>query len=178
MENELLILKAIEKNNNATQREIAKSAGMSLGNVNILIKKLVEKGMIKVEKSNSRTVQYLLTPYGLREKAEATYRYVVSSYRYISKVRENIDRVLEYELSRKQKQVCLFGTRDELYEILKDKITGLRLIHTHFNTKESMKLYFDKEENKEGEIIIAWQPEFAEYLSRENIKHIYLLEKI
>ena len=177
MQNELKILDTIEKNNNATQREIAKNTGMSLGNVNILIKRLVKKGLIKIERLNPRTVQYILTPHGFKEKAEATYRYVVASYRYINEIDRKIDILLEKHLCKKHSRIYLFGTRDEIHEILINKLNHSKLEYTFLSTLEELKACSGIAVEEEPAVIV-WQPDYKEILKTADIKYIYLLEDI
>jgi DNA-binding MarR family transcriptional regulator len=177
MENELLILNTIEKNNNATQREIAKNTGISLGNVNILIKRLVKKGMIKIERINPRAVQYILTPHGFRGKAEATYRYIVSSYRYITEINRKIDILFEKYFTKQQKHVYLFGDRDEISEILINKLNSANMEYTSLENLDEVKAcpYIMLGEDP---AVIVWQPEYEELLKKIGINYIYLLEEI
>ena len=44
----LSILDAIEVNNRVTQRELSRSTGLSLAKVNFLIRRLAEKGQVKL----------------------------------------------------------------------------------------------------------------------------------
>jgi DNA-binding MarR family transcriptional regulator len=177
MENELLILDTIEKNNNVTQREISKNTGISLGNVNILIKRLVKKGMIKIERINPRTVQYILTPHGFREKAEATYRYIVSSYKYINEIDRKIDLIFEKYFAEVQKHVYLFGNRDEIYEILINKLNSANMEYTSLENLDEVNAYHNTLSG-ENTAIIVWQPEYEEELKLAGTKYIYLLEEI
>jgi len=177
MENELLILNTIEKNNNATQREIAKNTGISLGNVNILIKRLVKKGMIKIEKISPRAVQYILTPHGFREKAEATYRYIVSSYRYINEINRRIDILLNKYFPAGRGRVYLFGSKDEIHEILVNKLNILNVEYASFeNLDEVMACQYLM--LGQGPAVIVWQPEYEELLKKTGINFIYLLEEV
>jgi EPS-associated MarR family transcriptional regulator len=70
------VLQAIEHNPAATQRELSKELGVSLGSVNYCIKALVDKGLIKVDNfvksDNKRGYAYYLTPQGILEKGEIT----------------------------------------------------------------------------------------------------------
>ncbi|MGI6778258.1 MAG: winged helix-turn-helix transcriptional regulator [Acetivibrionales bacterium] len=177
MESELRILNTIEKNNSATQREIAKSTGMSLGNVNILIKRLVKKGMIKIERLNPRTIRYILTPHGFREKAEITYRYIVSSYRYINDVDRKINILLKKHLGENKCRVYLFGSRDEIYEILVNNLNNSGSEYTQLNTIEEVKACPGIMQ-EERPVVIAWQPEPVEMLKQAGIKCIYLMQEI
>ena len=74
------ILKILENNPAASQREIARELGVSLGRVNYCLQALVEKGLIKV--NNFRQIEsrrgylYYLTPKGMQEKAKVTVRFL------------------------------------------------------------------------------------------------------
>ena len=74
------LLNIIYKNPQASQREIAKSIGISLGKTNYIIKELVKKGVIKTERflnsKNKWAYKYLLTPKGVKEKARITRDFV------------------------------------------------------------------------------------------------------
>jgi len=76
------ILKILESNPGASQRDIARELGVSLGRVNFCLQALIEKGLIKANNfRNSTTKQtylYLLTPKGIDEKAKVTLRFLKS----------------------------------------------------------------------------------------------------
>jgi DNA-binding MarR family transcriptional regulator len=67
MEHEYEVLNHLQENEITTQRRISKRTGLSLGAVNLLLKKMARKGLIKIEKLNSRTMRYILTPQGYRK---------------------------------------------------------------------------------------------------------------
>lgn len=70
------IIKEIEKDTAISQRDLSKRLGYSLGKVNYLIKALVEKGLIKLERfknnPNKLAYRYILTPKGIKEKYRIT----------------------------------------------------------------------------------------------------------
>ena len=74
------ILKLIETNPTASQREIAHELGVSLGRVNFCLQALIEKGLIKVNNfrhnESKRAYLYYLTPKGMKEKAKVTFRFL------------------------------------------------------------------------------------------------------
>jgi EPS-associated MarR family transcriptional regulator len=76
------ILKILEKNPTASQRDIARELGVSLGRVNYCLQALVEKGLVKANNfrnsTTKRTYFYLLTPKGIDEKAKVTLRFLKS----------------------------------------------------------------------------------------------------
>ena len=76
------ILKILENNPGASQRDIARELGVSLGRVNYCLQALVEKGLVKANNfrnsTTKRTYLYLLTPKGIDEKAKVTLRFLKS----------------------------------------------------------------------------------------------------
>ncbi len=70
------ILRLLEDQPEASQRDIARSLGVSLGLVNFCLKALADKGCLKVANfraSGSKLrYAYLLTPEGVQEKARLT----------------------------------------------------------------------------------------------------------
>ena len=74
------ILKELEANPEISQRELARSLGISLGKVNYCLKALIDKGMVKAG-NFSRSDQksrylYQLTPQGVEHKAKVTARFL------------------------------------------------------------------------------------------------------
>lgn len=94
------ILKLLESNPGASQRDIARELGVSLGRVNFCLQALVEKGLIKANNfRNSTTKQtylYLLTPKGIQEKAKVTVRFL--------KVKLNEYETLKREVTQLQRE--------------------------------------------------------------------------
>jgi DNA-binding MarR family transcriptional regulator len=58
-----------------TQRELAGRAGVSLGMTNMLLRRLAERGWVKLTRLSSRSVRYALTPAGVGELAQRTAGY-------------------------------------------------------------------------------------------------------
>ena len=74
------LLRKLESNPAYTQRELSHEMGVSLGKVNYCMKKLIEKGSIKLSNfshnPNKVGYAYLLTPKGLEEKARLTFSFL------------------------------------------------------------------------------------------------------
>ncbi len=70
------LLRKLESNPQYTQRELSRGMGVSLGKVNYCLKKLTEKGLIKLtnfkQNPDKMGYAYLLTPKGIDEKARLT----------------------------------------------------------------------------------------------------------
>ena len=76
----LNILRKIYKNPNQNQRKLANQLGLSLGKLNYCIKKLREKGLIKINNfrscDNKFKYIYILTPKGVNEKTKITINFM------------------------------------------------------------------------------------------------------
>jgi DNA-binding MarR family transcriptional regulator len=176
LENELQILNSIGKNENTTQRYIAKNTGISLGTVNVLIKRLVKKGLIKIEKMNTRTIKYILTPQGLKEKARITYRYIAASYKFISEIDSKINRLLKSQIFTEAKNIYLFGENDDIYKLLQNHLMYNKILYKHISTMEEIKA--DILICRAHPFILVWQPDYMELLTIAGIDHMDLLEMV
>lgn len=77
----LRILKVIEKQPEISQRELAKTLGVSLGMINFQVNALVDKGLVKIasfRKTGDRLnkIVYLLTPEGISNRVQLTRDYL------------------------------------------------------------------------------------------------------
>ena len=93
------VLRLLEENPTASQREIAKALGISLGGVNYCLNALVEKGFVKMrnfqEAEDKRKYMYLLTPKGVAEKAALTGRFLARKMREYEALKAEIEAVRE-----------------------------------------------------------------------------------
>ena len=87
------LLRKLESNPEYTQRDLSKEMGVSLGKVNYCIRKLTEKGLIKLTnfKQNPKKMGYiyLLTPKGIDEKSKLTFSFLKK-------------KIIEYETLKKE----------------------------------------------------------------------------
>lgn len=116
MQEELDILKIVAENPAISQRKISERAGISLGQVNLLIQKCVKKGFIKIEGQTPKSIRYNITPKGLKEKAHRTAEYIKISYSAILKLTETM-REIEASYLAEGKELYVFGEEDELMQI-------------------------------------------------------------
>jgi EPS-associated MarR family transcriptional regulator len=87
------LLRKLESNPHCTQRDLSREMGVSLGKVNYCIKKLTEKGLIKLtnfsNNPNKMGYAYLLTPSGFEEKSRLTFSFLKR-------------KIVEYEILKKE----------------------------------------------------------------------------
>ena len=97
------LLRKIEENPNYTQRELSKEMGVSLGKVNYCIKKLIEKGLIKLSNfsHNEDKVSYIyhLTPKGIENKSKLTIEFLKIKIKEYKVLQEEIN-ILKQDVSQ------------------------------------------------------------------------------
>jgi DNA-binding MarR family transcriptional regulator len=78
-----------------SQRDISRQLNLSLGMTNMLLKRLVTKGYIRVRQLNQRKVQYLLTPKGFTEKMRKSIKYTLKTINSITLLKERVQLILK-----------------------------------------------------------------------------------
>jgi DNA-binding MarR family transcriptional regulator len=92
---DLILLEQIEKDPDATQASLADQLGVAVGTVNWHLKRLIEKGYVKVRRAERRKLLYIITPEGLALRARLTVDYIQTSFRMYRLVRERMNEALE-----------------------------------------------------------------------------------
>lgn len=100
----------------ATQRELAKTLGVSLGLANAFVKRVVKKGYFKVTTIPGKRVRYLLTPTGFVEKSRLTVQYLHYSLNFYRRVHGILKDTMAHLRARGIRRVAVIGT-GELAEL-------------------------------------------------------------
>ena len=139
------ILDALDRNEVFNQRQLAEHSGVSLAQVNYLLKRLLEKGLVKVknfQKNPNKSVYlYLLTPKGLDTKSQAAVRFLKSRLREYNRLRN----ILTEELTSIEKtspvRIVFVGpliVKDFVDSIIKEKDLKLVVVG-HYNQWKDLK---------------------------------------
>ena len=84
------ILDAFESDNGVSQRSLARELGIALGLTNLLVKRLVRKGWVRVIHIKPNRVRYLITPAGIAEKSRMSRAYFEASVQFYRQTRDRI----------------------------------------------------------------------------------------
>src|SRR5690554_2076206 len=160
MSKEYQIITQLQEDKNITQRKIAKSTGLSLGLVNLLLQKMIKKGLVKIEKLNARSLRYILTPKGVAEKTRLTYKYIKNTYAHITSIMEVTAEVIARAWRRGYRNVVLYGPSDEVWQILKLALNHQQVEYTYVKSGEEPPLGRN--------IFIVWKTEDEERLAPEH----------
>ena len=87
VERDLRILEQIERDPDITQADLAARLGVAVGSVNWYLKRMVNKGYVKVRQMKRRRLRYLITPQGVAEKARLTASFMSVSMRLYRETR-------------------------------------------------------------------------------------------
>lgn len=172
MNSEYQILSHLEKNRDTSQRQIAGNTGLSLGTVNLLLKRMVRKGLVKIERLNARTLRYIITPRGMAEKTMLAYQYMKISYQQILKISQALEKVVaDHEVGGDRiKEVIFYGPQDEVLEILKMAAGSLAIKYKVMHSAEEFK-------NSPAVPVIIW----IDYIEKglpDSVESINILSKL
>lgn len=152
---DLDILENIENNPNATQASMASQMNVAIGTVNWHLKRLIDKGFVKIQRSEKRKLKYIITPEGILLRAKLTKDYIQSSFELYRLVRGRMNTVLERcvengygaiyiegsgdveeicKLSCMEKGVKALETPDDANPVV--RIVGLKLFYEDPGTKD------------------------------------------
>lgn len=109
---DLEILNHINENPDTTQADLATQLGVAVGSVNWYIKRLINKGYIKVAQMQRRRLRYLLTPQGIAEKGRLTRKFMQASLHWYRETRETSKSYLAEIERAGYEAVCVEGDGD------------------------------------------------------------------
>jgi DNA-binding MarR family transcriptional regulator len=161
------VLTILDREDSPSQREIAKQTGFSVGLVNTLIKKCAKKGLVKIERLNSRNIKYILTPEGIKEKTQKTIDYIKRSYQAIHQLQNRVTE-LALKHSAEGKKIYVYREKnDEIFELVTNKLNELCINYKIKNDINNIKgneivvYYWGSKHNIEN-------PNFINILDNEN----------
>jgi len=108
----LSLLEQIERDPDVTQASLATQLGVAVGTVNWHLKRLVEKGYVKVKRAERKKLRYIITPEGLALRARLTVDYIERSFDLYRKIRQRVKNHLVAVKKAGYNQVRLIGEGD------------------------------------------------------------------
>ena len=109
---DLALLQEIEADPDISQAKLAEELGVAIGTVNWHIKRLVEKGFVKVKRARRRKLRYIITPEGIALRARLTVDYVRQQFKLFRRVRTRVTNLLTSLEEADQFMIRLVGEGD------------------------------------------------------------------
>ena len=109
------ILQAIASGERLTQRSLAREMGVAVGLANLLIRRLVGKGYVRIANMGARHVRYLMTPEGWDALATATRASLENTVHLYTQTREQIRDSLasiSEQCAEHEKRIVFYGAGD------------------------------------------------------------------
>jgi len=120
----------------ANQRDLSRHMNLSLGMTNMLLRRLITKGYIRIKQLDRRKVEYILTPKGFSEKMRKSVKYTLKTINSIGLIKKNLLSIL--------KDLYVNGVR-EFYVLGESDLAGLIEVVLRENFSGNYKVTFIKE---------------------------------
>lgn len=111
-DHDLELLEQIEKDPDATQASLASLLGVAVGTVNWHLKRLINKGYIKVRRVERRKLRYLITPEGISFRTHLALEFASHSFQMYRQTRAQVVDYLAQVRQAGYRQVRLIGDGD------------------------------------------------------------------
>jgi DNA-binding MarR family transcriptional regulator len=92
---ELGLLETIERDPDVTQASIATQLDVAVGTVNWHLKRLIEKGYVKIKRANRKKLRYIITPEGIAFRALLTVDYIEQQFLLYRRTRQRVKEYIE-----------------------------------------------------------------------------------
>ena len=109
---ELALLEHIESDPDVTQASLAIQLGVAVGTVNWHIKRLIEKGYVKIKRAERKKLRYIITPEGIALRTLLTVDYIEQQFLLYRNTRQHVREHLENIKAAGFKQVVICGDGD------------------------------------------------------------------
>jgi len=122
-EKELKVIEELSRSRNLTQRELSGRVKLSLGTVNLILKRLATRGFVKTKGLTAKKIEYALTPKGLSELAKKSYSYIQKTVNLVKVVKGEIAKIVLEEYNSGQRKFAVLGD-DDLADIIELALKG------------------------------------------------------
>jgi DNA-binding MarR family transcriptional regulator len=109
---ELALLEHIESDPDVTQASLATQLGVAVGTVNWHLKRLIEKGYVKIKRAERKKLRYIITPEGIALRALLTVDYIEQQFLLYRNTRQRVREHLEHIKAAGFERVSVHGEGD------------------------------------------------------------------
>jgi len=109
---ELALLESIELDPDVTQANLASQLGVAVGTINWHIKRLIEKGYVKIKRAERKKLRYIITPEGIAMRALLTIDFIEQQFNLYRNTRQSVKDHLKQVQQSGFSSVRLIGDGD------------------------------------------------------------------
>lgn len=99
----------LKQNPMASQRVLAENAGISIGLMNAILKRFVERGWIMLTNVNKRKLSYAVTSEGIAELTERGKKFVARTFKIAHTYNESLVEEIALAVKQGKNKVVLYG---------------------------------------------------------------------
>ncbi len=155
----------------SNQRDLSRQLDLSLGLVNMTLRRLISKGYIRINQLNKKKVEYILTPKGFSEKMRKSVRYTIKTICSIGLIKKRLTAALKDLVEQGERTFIILGESDfaVLVEIVLKDLSKDKFVIKHTNEMPS--------DNEDGYLLICKEMKRPNgKISRS--KTVYLAEEL
>src|SRR3989304_9816482 len=109
---ELALLESIELDPDVTQASLASQLGVAVGTINWHIKRLIEKGYVKIKRAERKKLRYIITPEGIALRAHLTVDFIEQQFNLYRNTRQRVKDHLQQVQKAGYDSIRLVGEGD------------------------------------------------------------------
>lgn len=113
------MLTHIEANPDISQVGLADELGVAVGTINWHLKRMINKGYVKVMRAQRKKLRYIITPEGIALRAALTVDYIKTSFNLYRLVRERTLATIKEVRYQGYEQVFIVGGENEVAEVVR-----------------------------------------------------------
>ncbi len=103
------ILRTIENNASVSQRKLSFQMELNVASVNFALKRLIQKGFVKMVGANPRRIKYYITPEGLMEKTQLAYKFFSRNILFYKEIRNDIETRIIKATNDTETSIAIYG---------------------------------------------------------------------
>ncbi|MDD2680337.1 MAG: winged helix-turn-helix transcriptional regulator [Candidatus Omnitrophica bacterium] len=96
----------------SSQRDLSRHMNLSLGMTNMLIRRLIAKGYIRIRQLNKKKFEYILTPEGFKEKMRKSIKYTLKTINSIGLIKERFRSLFKELYTQGERKFFILGESD------------------------------------------------------------------
>ncbi len=96
----------------SSQRDLSRHMNLSLGMTNMLIRRLIAKGYIRIRQLNQKKFKYILTSKGFKEKMQKSIKYTVKTINSIGLIRDYFKVLFKQIYAQGERKFFILGESD------------------------------------------------------------------
>ena len=155
----------------SSQRDLSRRMNLSLGQTNMLLRRLITKGYIRISQLNKRKVQYLLTPKGFSEKMNKSVKYTLKTINSITIIKERFKALLKEIYEKGERKFFILGESDLA------SVVEMVMRELSFKDCSVQRIKDLPNEGVDGTILICQEDVFDKIVAEKKVDLIHELAK-